>query len=117
MKVINVILIINILILNFIFIQNSGAQESYQERAKEMTDKLNEDLTLNEDQYDSMLVINEKYVQKFEELRGKEKGGPDPGKLEELMKTKQKWDHEIKQVLSEEQFKKYQEFQKKIEKE
>ena len=113
MKAINTTLILSILMLNLISINISSAQESYQEKAKEMTDKLKEELTLSEDQYDSVLVINEKYIQKFEELRGEEQGRPDPNKREEFMKTKQEWDYELKQVLSEDQFKKYQEFKQK----
>jgi len=86
----------------------SFAQNSSDEKATEMTDKMKNELSLTETQYESVLEINKEYISKIKEIAGEDKGRPDPETIEEITKIRKDWDAEIEKVLTEEQFKTYQ---------
>jgi len=114
MKKFNFKITLNLLVLNlFLASIISCTQDISEKRAINMTDNLNTELNLNEMQYDSVLNINKKYITKFEKMSKGNNERLYPGKREEFMKVRQEWNQELEEVLTKEQFEKYQENERK----
>ncbi|TKG93446.1 DUF4890 domain-containing protein [Puteibacter caeruleilacunae] len=82
-----------------------------KERAQKSTKAMIEKLSLNKEQGEKIGEINLKYAEKMQEIFKKGKGNRD--QMRSSMQTMRKdQEAEIKKVLTEEQYKKYQAWQK-----
>jgi len=98
--------------------QSAAAQDStdlrnlsVEERAEKQTELQAEKLQLNEEQREAMHDINLKYARKVEELRQGGRSFRTMRKIKALRKDKEK---EIKEVLTDEQYKEYQALQEEM---
>ncbi|MDR2027219.1 MAG: hypothetical protein LBQ01_06655 [Prevotellaceae bacterium] len=79
-----------------------------EERVKAQTDRMKKDFELTGAQYDSVKVINLKYAKKAEELF-KNNQEDFAKNREEFQKNQEEQNKELKAVLTEAQYKKYEE--------
>jgi hypothetical protein len=79
-----------------------------EERVKAQSDRMKKDLELTDIQYDSVQKINLKYAQKVEEAR---KGNQEQSaqNRETFRKNQEEQNKELKAILTEDQYKKYEE--------
>jgi hypothetical protein len=92
--------------------QGRGRQRlTTEERVKAQTDRMKKDFELTDAQYDSVKMINLKYAKKAEDaFKDNQK---DAAKNREIFqKNREEQNKELKAVLSETQYKKYEEQQK-----
>ncbi|WP_340112315.1 DUF4890 domain-containing protein [Maribellus mangrovi] len=93
--------------------QNRGQRDfDPKERAKRQTEELTKELDLNKDQQKKVLELNEKYSEKmsamFEDMRS---GGGDREAMREKMgKLRDEQNKEMKKILTEDQYKKYEKY-------
>lgn len=81
-----------------------------EQRAKTLTEKMKTELTLTDSQYDKVYEVNLKYAVKNQEiLKG---SGNKLSKFKSLKSTNEDKSDEMKNLLTEEQYKKYEELQK-----
>jgi hypothetical protein len=78
-----------------------------EERAKALTQKMKENLSLKDDQYEKVYTINLAFVNKATQV--KESSGGRLGKARKLKDADGERDKMMKGVLTEEQYKKYKE--------
>lgn len=97
----------------FLFVSSALQAQNSEEKAKEITDNMKDELSLNENQYESALEINTTYIAKFEEIRNGINGRPDASTREKLKTTRNDWNTELERVLTDEQYEKHLENQKK----
>lgn len=82
------------------------AQNQSDIKAVKITDNMNEQLTLSNQQYDQILDLNKKYLKKTDDLKNNESGSV---KRESFSKVINEWDSELEKVLTKEQYEKYKE--------
>jgi protein CpxP len=93
--------------------QNRGSGNfDPKEMAKRQTEQLTEELDLNKDQQKKVLELNEKYSEKmsamFQDMRS---GGGDREAMREKMgKMREEQNKEMKKLLTEDQYKKYEKY-------
>ncbi|MDA3879257.1 MAG: hypothetical protein PF436_02615 [Prolixibacteraceae bacterium] len=88
-----------------------GRQFSPEDMAKRQTEQMTEDLKLNELQVEKVSALNKKYAEKMRDAFQNAEGNRE--QMREKMQTlRTEKDTELKEILTEEQFKKYQEIEK-----
>jgi len=85
--------------------QQRGNMGTPEEMAKKQTERMKEDLSLNEDQITKVSAINLKYNKKFKEMR-KNASGDRTAMREAMMTVRKERNAEMKKVLTEEQYEK-----------
>ncbi|MDR1170407.1 MAG: hypothetical protein LBK97_06200 [Prevotellaceae bacterium] len=85
-----------------------GQRLSTEERVKAQTDRMKKDFELTDAQYDSVKRINLKYAKKIEEAFENSKKD-DAKNMEVVQKNREEQNSELKAVLTEAQYKKYEE--------
>lgn len=81
--------------------------KSNEDRAKALTERMKENLTLKDDQYEKVYTINLAFMNKAMQVRNS--GGGRLGKARKLKEADGERDKMLKGVLTEEQFKKFKE--------
>jgi hypothetical protein len=85
-----------------------GQRQTVEERVKAQTDRMKKDFELTDAQYDSVQKINLKYAKKADEALKNNQG--DFSKIREISQTNQEEQNkELKAILTEAQYKKYEE--------
>jgi len=99
-------------------LQSAAAQDStslrdlsLEERVEKQTELQAEKLQLNEEQREAMYDINLKYARKLKDIRGEGRSFRTMRKLKSLGSDKEK---EVKEVLTDEQYKEYQALQEEM---
>ena len=92
-----------ILSVQFLFAQD----KSNEERAKALTERMKENLSLQNDQYEKVYTINLVFVNKATQVRNS--GGGRLGKARKLKGADSERDKMLKGVLSDKQYKKHKE--------
>lgn len=92
--------------------QADSLKHSPEKRAQVQTDKMKTNLTLSDDQYKKIYDINLKYAKKRQESM--QAGDDRRAKMKEMKVSNDDKNNELKAVLSEDQFTKYQEMQKEM---
>lgn len=92
-----------VLSMQFIYAQD----KSNEERAKTLTERMKQNLSLNDDQYEKAYTINLAFVNKATQVRNS--GGGRLGKARKLKEADGERDKMLKGVLTEEQYKKFKE--------
>ena len=121
MKQKNILLVIGLFISMMTFAQPPGppgGQMDPAEMAKKQTKEMVEDLGLDEEQATKVEAVNTKFAEKMQEMF---KSGGGPGGSDEEREAMHKKmdtlhsdkDADLKEILTEEQYKKYQEIEKK----
>ncbi|SFW89631.1 hypothetical protein [Chitinophaga sancti] len=92
--------------------QGAFAQDGSRkdQATKAITDTMQVHLSLNDDQYKKVYDINAQFLTKLGSI--KQDGGGKLAKFQKLKSADQERDAALKPVLSDDQFKKYQEFKK-----
>ncbi|MDR1896329.1 MAG: hypothetical protein LBR10_06020 [Prevotellaceae bacterium] len=85
-----------------------GQRQTTEERVKAQADSLKKNLALTDQQYDSVKVISLKYAKKSEEAFAKSREANNRN-MTEFQKIQEEQNQELKKVLTEEQYKKYEE--------
>lgn len=88
------------------YAQNGENSKTPEERAKALSDKMKTELSLTDEQYEKVQAVNLKYAKKNDEILKSSKG-----KLSKYKSVKASQDEkkkEMKAILTEEQFKKYE---------
>jgi hypothetical protein len=93
----------------------NAQDKSNEERAKTLTERMKENLTLNDDQYQKVYTINLAFVNKAGGVR--DSGGGRLAKARKLKDADGERDKMLKGVLTDEQYKKYKEQKAKNRKE
>jgi len=108
----NKIGLVALIVLFFGLCQGAFAQDGSRkdQAAKAITDTMQVRLTLNDDQYKKVYDINEQFLSKLGGV--KQEGGGKLAKMQKLKAADQERDAALKPVLTDEQYKKYQEFKK-----
>ncbi len=83
-----------------------ATKKTAEERAKELTDKMKTELTLNDTQYQSAYQINLKYAQKVDELAAST--ADKKSKEANLKSLAESKDKELKGVFTDAQYKTYE---------
>lgn len=86
--------------------KNNPNKKTPEERAKMMTDRMKEKLVLTDAQYTPVYNIHLKYAKKNEELKQSTEDKKAKGQKFQALQTEK--DKELKTVLTDEQYKKYQ---------
>lgn len=82
-----------------------------KEMAKRQTEELTKVLDLNKDQQKKVLELNTKSGEKMSELREDMMGGGDREAMrEKMMKIREDQNKEMKKILTEDQYKKYEKY-------
>lgn len=85
------------------------AQQSPEERAAKRTERMAQELDLNESQQQQLQALYLKQAQEMQAMRAEAKSTEDRSTLREEMKTRRaQWESELKGILSEEQYAKYE---------
>ncbi len=88
-----------------------------EEMAKHMTDRLKDSLQVNEDQYKKLYDINLKQANEMQEMMDKIMQGEQPQFDREAMQKRQEEQNAaIKAILTEDQYKRYEEMQANLRK-
>lgn len=108
LKLKNLFLFVMILILgyNFAISHMQQGMQNAEERAKFLTERLKVDLKLENKQIPKVNEILLKYAKKVDSLRNQTKSRQEM--MEIMKKNMKEQDNEIKNVLTKEQFKKYE---------
>jgi LAS superfamily LD-carboxypeptidase LdcB len=85
-----------------------GQRLTLEERVKAQTDRMKKDLELTDVQYDSVQKINLKYAKKADEARKNNRENPEQNR-EIFRKNQDAQSKELKAILTESQYKKYEE--------
>jgi hypothetical protein len=85
---------------------------SREVRLKQVSSRLEKDLALRPEQKRKVIEAYGKFFDSIEKLRGGHPGPPPPDKREDIEKLAKTRDESIKKVLTDDQFKKYQEIEK-----
>jgi uncharacterized protein YukE len=85
-----------------------GQKLTLEERVKAQTDKMKKDFELTDVQYDSVQKINLKYAKKTEDAMKNSKENLEQNK-ELFRKNREEQNKELKAILTETQYKKYEE--------
>jgi hypothetical protein len=117
MKTASIKSFIGVLLFGLLFTsgQAVSAQEtkkSPEEKAKVLTERMKEKLTLIDDQSSKVYEINLKYIKKNEQLQNS--SGGRPSKLKTLKANQEAKDKELKSVLSSEQYEAYQQLKEQL---
>jgi anion-transporting ArsA/GET3 family ATPase len=88
--------------------QSQEQQLTTEERVKMQADRMKKDFELTDAQYDSVKVINLKYAKKAEELFKNSQADFTKNRTE-MQKNQEEQNQELKSVLTEVQYKKYEE--------
>lgn len=114
MKKIGILLIALVLGTTISIAQNRGGQRNFdpEERAKTQTAELKEVLGLNKDQEKKVYGLNLDTNKKFGAMRNEMQasGGGFEGMREKMTKIREEQDKEMKKILSDEQWKKYEKY-------
>ncbi|MEM9076946.1 MAG: hypothetical protein AAGC43_07900 [Bacteroidota bacterium] len=84
--------------------ENGMEAASTEEKAEMMTQKQVEVLALNQEQENGMFELNLKYIGEVEQIRSE---GRSLATMKILKKMSDRWDKEVKELLTKEQFKAY----------
>lgn len=108
----NKIGLVALFVLLFAMCQGVFAQDGSRkdQATKAMTDTMQARLSLNDDQYKKVYDINAQFLSKLGSI--KQQGGGKLAKLKNLKAADQERDAALKPVLSDDQFKKFQEYKK-----
>jgi len=88
-----------------------GRQFNPEDMAKRQTEQMTEDLNLNEQQVEKVSALNKKYAEKMRDAFQNTDGNRE--QMREKMQTQRtEKEAELKEILTDEQFKKYQEIEK-----
>ncbi|MDR2382583.1 MAG: DUF4890 domain-containing protein [Prevotellaceae bacterium] len=85
-----------------------GQRLTVEERVKAQTDRMKKDFELTDVQYDSVQKINLKYAKKAEEARKNNRENTEQNR-EIFRKNQEEQSKELKAILTETQYKKYEE--------
>ncbi|MCI1647260.1 MAG: DUF4890 domain-containing protein [Bacteroides sp.] len=88
------------------FAQGRGGMRTPEERAKMLTEKIKEALSLNETQEKTVYDINLKYAKQNQEVMTSD--GDRAEKMEKMRSLQDAKNGELKKVLTEDQYKKYE---------
>jgi periplasmic protein CpxP/Spy len=91
------------------------AQKTSEDQAKNLTEKMKEKLSLDDQQYSKGYDINLKYIKKGEEL--KNSSASRRSKLKTFKSNQDAKDKEVKGVLNDEQYKEYQKLKEQLKEE
>lgn len=94
----------------FAFAQKAQPKKTADERVEAQTERLAKDLNLNEDQKAQVAAINKKYVEQAQQRKA-EAQADKQARHEAAQQMKADHEAEIKKVLTEDQYAKYQELQ------
>lgn len=87
-----------------------GGQFSPEDMAKSQTEQMTKDLKLNEQQVEKVSALNTKYMENMQSIF--QNAGGDREQMREKMEAfRTERNDELKKILTEEQFKKYQELE------
>lgn len=112
MKLKGILLLMGIAIVAISFAQPPRGQFNPEERVKRQTEQMVEDLKLDDAQTVKVKALNEKYSEKMSEaFQGA--AGDRSAMRETMTKIREEKDAELKGILTAEQFKTYQELEKK----
>ena len=110
-----------LLITLFAFFTNVYSQgkspATAQEKADKATNWMKTHLKLTDDQFSKVQAINQKYAQRFHELKDSSKSQSKQEKLAVAKREEAAMDGELKGVLNDEQFTAYQSKKKEMNKE
>lgn len=83
-----------------------------KEMAKRQTEELTKTLDLNKDQQKKVLDINLKQAEKMQAMRDEMRngGGDREGMRDKMMKLREEQNKEMKKVLTDDQYKKYEKY-------
>ena len=113
MKLMNVRSIVSAVCFAFLVMFSAAAiaqDKNPEEKAKMISDKMKTELTLSDEQYQKIQAINLDFVTKKSEIK---KEGEDKAAWEEKMKpVKEEYARALKDVLTPEQFTKYESMKK-----
>lgn len=91
-----------------------GGQRNFdpKEMAKRQTEELTKELGLNKDQAKKVLELNTKSMEKMSEMRGqmRDGGGDREAMLEKMQKSRDEQNAEMKKILTDDQYKKYEKY-------
>ena len=90
-----------------------GGQRNFdpKEMAKRQTEELTKELGLNKDQAKKVLELNTKSMEKMSEMRGQMRdGGNREAMREKMQKQREEQNAEMKKILTEDQYKKYEKY-------
>ena len=92
--------------------QNRGDRATMEERRKQQSEQLKKELKLNKKQAAQFDKINEKFDKKRQEMfaSGRDSGDRE-GMREKMTKMREDHNKELKEILTEKQFKKYETIQ------
>ena len=102
----------------FTFTQASALhsqKKTSEERAKNLTERMKRELSLDDNQYSKVYDINLEYVKKSEQLQNSSAGRLS--KLKTFRANQETQDKELKIVLTDVQYKKYQQLKERLKEE
>ncbi|MDR0725667.1 MAG: hypothetical protein LBF59_06660 [Prevotellaceae bacterium] len=105
------LLVLMCLFSGMIYAQDGGQRGqrlSVEERVKAQTDRMKKDFELTDVQYDSVKKINLKYAKKADEARKNNRENTEQNR-EIFRKNQEEQSKELKAILTETQYKKYEE--------
>ncbi len=111
MKKLGLLLMFVILGTTFSMAQNRGGQNmDPEERAKTQTEELKKVLDLNQDQEKKVYDLNLSSGKKMTAMRAEMQGGDREAMREKFGKLREEQNKEMKKILTEAQFKKYEKY-------
>lgn len=111
MKKLGLLLMFVILGTTFSMAQNRGGQNmDPEERAKTQTEELKKVLDLNKDQEKKVYDLNLSSGKKMTAMRAEMQGGDREAMREKFGKLREEQNKEMKKILTEAQFKKYEKY-------
>ncbi len=93
-------------------VTNAQQAKSAEDRAKAMTDKMKEKLTLDDNQYQKVYDVNLKYAKKADEIAAG--SGDKKSKAESLKTQLEAKDKDMKGILTSDQYKKYEDIKHEL---
>lgn len=113
MKKLGLLLMIVVLGTTVLMAQNRSGQGNYDpvESAKRQTEVLKKELNLNKDQGEKVYELNLKAANKIDDMRKEmQNSGSREGMREKFGEIREEQDKEMKKVLTDDQYKKYQKY-------
>lgn len=112
MKKLGFLVLFAILFASVGMAQNRMSNFDPKEMAKRQTDELTKALSLNKDQEKKVLDLNLKAAEKMSALRDEAMngGGDRDAMREKMMKSREEQNKEMKKILTEAQYKKYEKY-------